>query len=118
MPVIHCRECGVAHNTPRYLKAFCSDTCKRNFNNRRQQRGAQLYDAMMIAGYESNERIKEAGVPAKAHVIGAALMKSWIEEDAKARGGRPSWGDPYDFVHKNVRFTVQKVNPKEPSSQE
>ena len=42
-----CVECGEPFKSNRSDKMFCNTLCKCKFNNRRQRRGAQIYDIAM-----------------------------------------------------------------------
>lgn len=39
-----CQECGSPIGERRKGQMFCSSPCRQAFNNRRMQRGAELYD--------------------------------------------------------------------------
>ena len=47
-----CAECGTTFEAKRDHAAFCSDACRKAFNNRRMTRGAELYDLFMAVRYE------------------------------------------------------------------
>lgn len=79
-----CRECGHFHDKAK--AAFCCTPCRQAWNNRRMQRGAQLYDLFMAVRYQRGL--------AKVHSLWSIvcrLAQSWREEDVRERGGRPSW---------------------------
>lgn len=42
-----CKECGQAFETNRTDRDFCSDACRKTWNNRRMTRGMCIYDAAM-----------------------------------------------------------------------
>ena len=42
-----CPECGERFQTARLDQHFCSKPCRKAWNNRRQTRGAQIYDLAM-----------------------------------------------------------------------
>ena len=42
-----CKECGSEFLSTRTDKSFCSTECRKNWNNRRQVRGGQIYDLAM-----------------------------------------------------------------------
>lgn len=43
-----CLECNGGFVSRQYSADFCCAACRRTFNNRRAQRGAALYDLLMI----------------------------------------------------------------------
>lgn len=87
-----CQECGTPFEGKRREAVFCSDDCRRAWNNRRQQRGAQLYDLFMCNRYE-----RARGSKLKLFVLMCRLAARWYAED----GGRKTWGDPQDFIERN-----------------
>lgn len=58
---IYCRECGEAFVALRPHAAFCSNKCRKDWNNRRAVRGSIVYDALMSMRYD-REAAKQAGV--------------------------------------------------------
>ena len=81
-----CLECG--EGTPRKGE-FCSAKCRSDWNNRRRQRGAELYDLYMAHRFDR--------VTAQTLGVFQAInrMASNFREDDKARrDGRKSWRAP------------------------
>ena len=79
--VCKCRECGEQFGKARdHEQLFCSAACRTSFNNRRKQRGADLYDLFMTMRYERGTA-KLLGVWA----ILCRLAQDWNDED-KAEG--------------------------------
>ncbi len=87
-----CMECGAAILEPSKRKSgqvrkFCSDGCRKRFNNRRATRGAELYDYWMSAQYQR-----------KTHRPGISVMSQmsngWRDADLAERDGRRSWMTP------------------------
>jgi hypothetical protein len=75
-----CRECGTALDAG--LKAtavFCGIPCKAKWNNRRKNRGADLYDLWMAMRYERDEA-KRLGLWGEM----CRLSEGWNDEDKKA----------------------------------
>lgn len=72
-----CQECGQEHKRD---GRFCGIPCKSRFNNRRQTRGAELYDAAMTA-----RKTGDAG--AQEYVD--RLLDIWLSDDRKS--GRASF---------------------------
>lgn len=88
-----CLECSGPFESRQYSASFCSDACKRTFNNRRAKRGAILYDLVMIEAcdpkaFETNKletRVEE-------------LIARWREEDTAAKRSR-TWKRPHDVMY-------------------
>lgn len=82
-----CWECGA----PLRLKQpghFCCTAHRRNFNNRRQVRGAELYDLFMELRFNRSD--------ARAKGVWSLLCAragAYRDADKAYRDGRPSW-DP------------------------
>ena len=91
----HCRECGETFDGTK-AAAFCPSTsCRRDWNNRRQQRGAQLYDLFMTLRGERQLTAalqKEKGI--NLWTVTCQLASDWKAEDEQQRGGRRS----YQFI--------------------
>lgn len=101
-----CRECGEALGADRdYRTEFCDAGCKRAWNNRRMVRGSELYDLFMACRYERGT----------AKLLGlwnlmCRMASAWRAEDAQARGGRPSWGEPRKVVERHTRYVATRCN--------
>jgi predicted nucleic acid-binding Zn ribbon protein len=83
----HCPECG--NRTTGRAKLFCSSACRQAFNNRRMQRGAQLYDLFRAMRRERDDA-KTLGLWKEA----CRLEFGWQEEDDRERPGRRSYVAP------------------------
>lgn len=82
-----CQECGTVF-IPRDVRAlFCSTGCKQDFNTRRRNRGAELYDFVMGEGPKSETVAK--------------LIAAYKAADKAKRAGRPS--------HQNVRVALLRL---------
>lgn len=72
-----CRECGSEFKKVRdHEQLFCSSACRTSYNNRRKQRGADLYDLFMTMRYERDE--------AKALNVWSVMCRmgqDWNDED-------------------------------------
>jgi hypothetical protein len=86
-PTAACQECGGAFAPSRPDNCFCGKPCRQAFNNRRMQRGSDLYDLFMGLRFE-----RSAATQLKVWVKMCALAASWRAEDYELRAGRPSWG--------------------------
>lgn len=71
-----CEECGAGFKRVRTTKVFCSSACRLTFNQRRRERGAELYDALMSnAGSAAVDK----------------LLDAYRQADKTKRQGRRSW---------------------------
>ena len=88
----HCRECGEAFEAQRADAEFCSTPHRRDWNNRRQKRGAELYDLFMFMRHErrATEELKtDPGF--NVWTVAAQLATDWKAEDDRDRDGRRSY---------------------------
>ena len=76
-----------------YNASFCCDACKRAFNNRRAQRGAILYDLVMIEACDP--KAFEANKLANLRV---ELVQRWRKEDEAANRKR-TWKRANDVMY-------------------
>lgn len=84
-----CQECGSAIIGRRSGQGFCKPSCRQAFNNRRMQRGAELYDLFRALR-------RERGV-AKEMNLWTQLCRlelSWQQQDDAERPGRRSYMPP------------------------
>lgn len=70
-------------------KLFCSNACRQAFNNRRMQRGADLYDLFRAL---RRERDKAKTLNLWTYIC--RLEKQWQDEDERDRPGRRSYMPP------------------------
>ena len=95
----HCRECGETFDGSKAAK-FCPGTsCRRDWNNRRQQRGAQLYDVFMTLRGERQltaDLKRVSGV--NLWTMTCQLASGWNAEDEQQRGGRRSYQSILDLI--------------------
>lgn len=81
-----CAECGNAFGSNRRDAEFCGDKCRKVYNNRRAQRGAELYDIVMAWRFGDGEgRINEA------RDLLCSLVSGYNEQDKISRPGRRSY---------------------------
>ena len=91
----HCRECGEEFEGKANADFCPGKSCRRDWNNRRQKRGAELYDLFMTIRHErsmTEELKKEQGI--NLWTVACQLASSWKIEDEQVRGGRRS----YQFI--------------------
>jgi hypothetical protein len=88
-----CTECGDPFDALQPHGLFCSNTCRGRFNNRRLQRGAEIYDLIMALRYER-------GLAKGMHLWTAIcrLASAFRAEDQHERAGRKSWRAPKDVI--------------------
>lgn len=82
-----CQECG--NRITGRPKQFCSSPCRQAFNNRRMQRGAQMYD-LFRAMRRERDTAKDLGLWAEI----CHLEYRWQQEDERERPGRRSYVAP------------------------
>ncbi len=67
---------------------FCSAVCRRSFNNRRQLRGAWLYDVLMVQEEQAISFTRDGNGKQYSHGTFDAALKAqiaeWQAEDKKA----------------------------------
>jgi len=80
----YCRECGRAFLAQRHTGEFCAIRCRQTFNNRRAERGRDLYDLVMTWRFQRDE----AGA---AQTLISKLAAHWRCKDERERAGRQSW---------------------------
>lgn len=88
-PHVACRECGGLYAPATATAEFCGQACRAKWNNRRQVRGAELYDLVMAWRYD-RKRAKALGLWRMVCRMTAAFHA----EDLMERDGRPSFRDP------------------------
>lgn len=92
-----CRECGEGYQRGAAAeKEFCSTPCRQSFNNRRMQRGAQLYDLFMALRFN-----RPLANTLNAWSLLCRLASEWRSHDQVEREGRESWQDPRRLIEKN-----------------
>lgn len=86
--VNECQECGTAFQSKKQA-LFCCTPCRLSFNNRRMQRGAELYDLFRSLRRERAEA-KRLNIWTQI----CRLELQWQTEDDKQRPGRRSYMPP------------------------
>jgi hypothetical protein len=86
-----CLECGETLTTRR--GDFCRQAHRRDWNNRRAERGAQIYDLFMALRYERSD-----ATDLKLWKLMNRMGANFREEDAADRGGRRSWRRAKDVI--------------------
>lgn len=100
-----CTECGKDLGDGRKAwVSFCGASCRTTFNNRRKQRGAEMYDLFMAMRYQRGVA-KLLGVWA----LICAAAHHYRELDRQERGGRPSWQEPDIVVARMAWLKAKRV---------
>lgn len=82
-----CLECGGEIKAGARREAeFCCDAHRKDFNNRRALRGAELYDLFMSQRFDRTTA-REMG----AWTVMCSLASAYRDADKAKRGGRRSW---------------------------
>ncbi len=79
-----CRECGTGFAARRDTAEFCGSKCRMAFNQRRRERGCELYDAMMGLKFSAPGHKPPPGIVDN-------LLEAYRDADKHARAGRASW---------------------------
>lgn len=103
-----CLECGAPLSAE--LALFCSHPCRARFNNRRIQRGGELYDLFMANRYD---RAASALIKLRTGLSVFVLMCRMAQEfrrlDVLDRAGRKSWRDPATVVDRHPTLFAKIV---------
>lgn len=78
-----CLECHGSFLSRQYSSDFCCSACRRTFNNRRAQRGAALYDLLMIEAVDPAAFSKHQ-LDGRA----SAMVEKFKQEDVAAKRKR------------------------------
>lgn len=81
-----CEECGTPYGSSEAHSQFCGTQCRRDFNNRRATRGAELYDLFMELRF-NRKGAQKMGV----WRLLCRMAMHFRDEDHQARAGRKSW---------------------------
>ena len=100
-----CLECGSKYVAKRMAGVFCKDGCRRDFNNRRQARGAELYDLFMASRFE-REAAEDAGV----WNFMCRMAANYKAEDDTGRSGRRSWDTIAAVKDRNAHLAATIIN--------
>lgn len=97
MACTNCRECGksLAGLGLKPSATFCTVEHRKAFNNRRMQRGAELYDIFMALRYE-----REFATEHNLFTVLSSVARAYRDSDKVLRDGRKSW---------NAKETVERL---------
>lgn len=102
-----CRECGLPDwEWSRERGDFCCDACRRDWNNRRQARGAVLYDLVMALRFD-----RKAAQEIKLWTIVCKFCSIWKDEDTARRANRQSWRDPSLVIEERPWIFAESIKP-------
>ncbi|MDP4024428.1 transcriptional regulator [Methylobacterium sp. NEAU 140] len=99
-----CLECGTPF-TPRKSDAeFCAAGCRQSWNNRRLQRGAEVYDLLMALRWDR-------AVATGLHVFTALsrMAAGFRRQDIAERDGRRSWTPPAAVIARKPHLRAQAL---------
>ena len=85
----NCLECGSPLTARRAGQEFCKPSCRQTFNNRRMQRGAELYDL-----FRALRRERAGAKDMNLWTEICRLELQWQIEDEAKRPGRRSYMPP------------------------
>jgi hypothetical protein len=83
-----CKECGkpLAGLGLKTNACYCCTECRKAFNNRRAQRGAELYDLFMAMRYD-----RALATKANTWTVMCNAARAYRDSDKTLRDGRKSW---------------------------
>ena len=88
-----CLECGTSYQQGVQASDFCSAACRKTWNNRRMQRGAELYDLVMALRFD-----RQTATELKVWRLINRLAAIFRDEDRTERAGRFSWRSPAAII--------------------
>lgn len=89
-----CLECDDQFKAEVKTATFCSTAHRTTFNNRRKERGAELYDLLMACRFERQaSRRDPTNQDAKPSVFTMLyrMARQFRDQDIEQRNGRKSW---------------------------
>jgi len=103
-----CQECGEPLAGLKPGARFCCTKCRLSFNNRRLQRGAELYDLFMAMRYD-----RAAAQDAGAWSMLCRMAQQMRDDDVGLRAGRKSWQPPHRVLQDRPDLhAVVVIRPK------
>lgn len=94
-----CQECGGSLVTPgqnrpmKATKKFCSQPCRMAFNNRRRDRGAEIYDLFMAIRFDRANAAQR-----RVWSLMCSQAAAYRDADNHRRQGRKSWQSLDDAI--------------------
>ena len=99
----YCAECGGAFLAQRRTAEFCGTKCRQAFNNRRAERGRDLYVLVMSWRFDR----ARAG---EAQTLISKLAAHYKLEDQRTRVGRDSWNGIDDVQARNPHLASEVLD--------
>ena len=97
-----CLDCGEGFHRAGDHGTFCSAKCRGAWNNRRLQRGAEIYDLLMTLRYE---RRSAKGIFTALCRAAAAFRAA----DHAERAGRASWSNAREILARKPYLTARVI---------
>ncbi len=94
-----CKECGAEFEPRRSRSLFCSPAHRQAFNNRRIQRGGEMYDLVMSMRFDRQNEDTN-----RAWSLLCTIAGRFREEDKAMRSGRKSWSSPKRLMTTHSRI--------------
>lgn len=85
-----CQECGVAFNAKSTAAVFCGTPCRSEFNKRRRERGAELYDFVMAAYPTTHPLIWKLAEAYRASDLALRAGRRSFQREVDARAALPA----------------------------
>ena len=105
-----CKECGRAFTASQKTAEFCGTPCRMTFNNRRRDRGADVYDLFMAHRYD-----RTAAGALKVLTKLNRLAAHFRDEDITQRAGRPSYHAPARVLARHPYLEAETLQkPRKP----
>lgn len=101
-----CQWCG-GEFAPRDPSAlFCSDPHRHAFNNLRKERGAIIYDLLMVMRFE-----RKLSAQLKLWSKVCTILSNFRREDREQRAGRDSWRRPSRLLEQRPDLLAKVILP-------
>ena len=104
-----CMECGIAFTSTEHTADFCMPAHRQTFNNRRLQRGAELYDLFMASRYQ-----RALSKVLRVMTMLYRMAQDFRRQDREERDGRPSWRHPQRVLdrHPHLQAVATDIRRK------
>lgn len=104
-----CAECGEAFESADTKAEFCCTAHRQAFNNRRIQRGGELYDLFMACRYD-----RDLARTWRAMTMLYRMAQEFRAQDVAERQGRKSWRHPKRILerHPHLQAVATDIRPR------
>jgi hypothetical protein len=100
-----CLECGEGFSASDAKADFCCTPHRQAFNNRRIQRGGELYDLFMANRYDRDaSAVVKLKFGLSVFTLLCRMAQDFRRQDIEDREGRPSWRAPRQIVERHPRL--------------